>query len=126
MGMQNALWLASIFGPMLVIMGLWMLLYNDNMVKIIASLKSTPACFYMLGMANLLIGLTIISQYNVWSWDAGFLVTLLGWILILRGILSLFVPQLLIKTTMSHTGNMKYMGLLPFIWGIALAWFAFS
>jgi uncharacterized protein YjeT (DUF2065 family) len=126
MGMQNALWLASIFGPFLVITGLWMLLYSENLIKIVTSVKNTPACFYLMGVINLLIGLTIISQYNIWNWDAAFLVTLLGWVLILRGILSLFVPQLLLKMTMNNNKTIKLIGIIPFIWGIALCWFAFS
>jgi uncharacterized protein YjeT (DUF2065 family) len=126
MGMQNALWLASIFGPFLVITGLWMLLYSENLIKIVTSVKNTPACFYLMGVINLLICLTIISQYNIWNWDAAFLVTLLGWVLILRGILSLFVPQLLLKMTMNNNKTIKLIGIIPFIWGIALCWFAFS
>lgn len=126
MGMQNALWLASIFGPFLVIVGLWMLLYSDNLEKIVASIKNSPGTFYVIGVANLLVGFTIISQYNMWHWDGSFLVTLLGWVLVLRGVLSLFVPQLLIKVTMSHGGMTKFMGIIPFIWGIALCWLAFA
>jgi len=123
--MQNALWLASIFGPLLAIVGLWMLLYHENMMKVLNSIKSTPALFYMSGWMSLLIGLVIVSQYNVWMANLAVLITLLGWVLIIRGILALFIPQLLIKLTMEKTSWCKVMGIIPFVWGLLLCWFAF-
>ena len=123
--MQNALWLASIFGPLLAIVGLWMLLYHENMMKVLNSIKSTPALFYMSGWMSLLIGLVIVSQYNVWMANLAVLITLLGWVLIIRGILALFIPQLLIKLTMEKTSWCKVMRIIPFVWGLLLCWFAF-
>lgn len=123
--MQNAVWLAGIFGPMMVILGLWMLLYADNLMKVWTAIKGSPAMFYLISIVNLLIGLTILNQYDVWSSDAFVLVTLLGWVQVIRGVMGLFVPQLLIKLTMSNVSFMKGMGLIPFIWGLALCWLAF-
>jgi len=123
--MQNALLLASIFGPLMAIVGLWTLLYHENMMKVVNSIKSTPALFYMTGWMSLLIGLIIVSQYNVWSMTLAVLVTLLGWAMIIRGILALFIPQLLVKLTMGKPSYCKVMGFVPFIWGLLLCWFAF-
>jgi hypothetical protein len=123
--MQNAMWLASIFGPFMTIMGLWMLLYSDNLIKVWNSIKGSPASFYFSGVMNLLIGLTVLSQYDMWSWDAYVLVTLLGWVMVVRGVMALFVPQLLIQLTMSNTSFMKAMGIIPLVWGLALCWLAF-
>ena len=123
--MQNAVWLSSIFGPMLVILGLWMLAYGDNVVKVMASFKSTPSAFYLSGLVNLLVGLTIISQYNVWMWNVSVFLTLLGWGQLIRGILVFFIPQLLIKHTMTNHSFMKGVGIVPLVWGLILCWVAF-
>lgn len=123
--MHRAMELAAIFGPFLTIMGLWMLLYIENMMKVMGSLKTSPGAFYILGLINLLLGLTIINIYNNWTLDLSFLVTLLGWVMVLRGILVFFVPQLVIKTTMSKQKTIHYMGIIPLIWGLLLSWFAF-
>jgi hypothetical protein len=124
--METAMWLASIFGPFLVIMGLWMLLYSDNVVKVFASIRNTPAAFYVGGVMNLLVGLTILSMYQDWYWDLTIFVTLLGWLLLLRGVLVLYMPQLLIKTTMTNLSTMKWMGIIPLVWGALLCWLAFA
>jgi len=123
--MQNAMWLASIFGPFMTIMGLWMLLYADNLMKVWNAIKNSPASFYFGGVCNLLIGLAILSQYDMWSMDAYVLVTLLGWVMVIRGVMTLFVPQLLIQLTMSNSSFMKVMGIIPLVWGLALCWLAF-
>ena len=125
MYLDSAVYLASVFGPFLVILGLWMILYSKNLVKIWASFKTTPSAFFLMGAINLLLGLFIISHYNFWSWSKSFLVTLLGWVLIIRGVMAFFVPQVLIKATMSDPASAKMVGWIPFIWGMILCWVAF-
>ena len=123
--MQNAVWLASIFGPFLSIMGLWALMYSDNMMKICNSVKNSPAALYFNGVMNFLIGIFIVNQYNVWMMDIYFLITLLGWFAIVRGVAALFVPQIFMKCLMARSDSFKYIGLLPLVWGLALVWLAF-
>ena len=123
--MDKAIWLAGVFGPFFTIWGLWMLLYSENLIKVMTSIKSTPGAFYLMGMLNLLLGLFIVNMYNVWMWHPAVLVTLLGWVLLIRGVLALFVPQLLIKYTMTSHKGMRAIGLIPLVWGLALWWFAF-
>lgn len=122
--MQNAMWLASIFGPFLMILGIWMLFYHDNMVKICASLKNTTCCLYVIAIINILIGLTVISQFNDWTMGLSILVTLFGWFILIRGLMGLFVPQVLMKW--AHDASwMKVKGIIPLVWGFGLCWFAF-
>ena len=125
MDMQIAHYWAHVFGPFLVIVGLWMLLYSDNLAKIMTSIKGSPACFHILGLLQLLIGLILITQCNVWKMSGAFFVTLLGWVFLLRGVLSLFFPQVLMKIL--PKGNWtKFAGIIPLVWGILLYWVVIS
>ncbi|HSW86083.1 MAG TPA: hypothetical protein VLG49_01130 [Rhabdochlamydiaceae bacterium] len=123
--MENAMWLSSIFGPFLAITGLWMLLYNENFMKVLNSIRNNPGSLYITSVINLLIGLAILSWYNDWSWEPSLLVTLLGWAMIVRSVLLLFIPQLIIKTMMIDHGFTRMMGAIPLAWGILLCWLAF-
>lgn len=123
--MQNAVGLATIFGPFMVIHGLWLLFYQANVSKIMASIRNTPATFYCAALVNLLLGLTIISQFNIWTPSLPLFVTLLGWWLIVRGIFSLFVPQAFLKIMMSSPNSSRIGGVLTLIWGLLLCWLAF-
>lgn len=120
--MSSALMIAQVFGPFLGILGLWMLLYGENVVKIMTSIKNTPAAHYLSSSVNMLVGLFIMNSYNIWSWDMMFFVTLLGWVVFIRGVLGLFVPQLMVRLFMSNVSWMKSMGIIPFVWGLILIW----
>ena len=121
--MQNsAMWVAAVFGPLMAIVGFWMMMYTDNMMKVMTSLKNTPAAFYLMGTLNMLFGLAILNIFNVWSWDKYLLVTLLGWVLLVRGVGSLFAPHLVMKASMGDQKNAKVFGIIPLVWGLALCW----
>lgn len=120
--MESAMMLARVFGPFLGILGLWMLLYGDNVVKIMTAMKNSPSALYASAVFNLLIGLFIINAYNVWIWDVFFFITLLGWVMFIRGLLGLFMPQAIVKGVMTKGNWMKTMGIIPFVWGLILTW----
>ncbi len=123
MDIQIAHYWAHVFGPFLVILGLWMLLYSDNLAKIATSIKGSPACFHILGILQLLMGLILITQCNIWKVNGIIFVTLLGWVFLLRGILALFFPQVLIKLIARGKWT-KFAGIVPLVWGIILYWVA--
>jgi uncharacterized protein YjeT (DUF2065 family) len=125
MDMQLAHYWAHVFGPILVLMGLWMFLYSENVAKILASFKTSPACFHLLGMIQLVFGLMIVVRCNAWYWDWSLAIVLLGWFFVVRGVLSLFFPQVLMKM-FSKAKMSRAMGIIPLIWGLILYWFSFS
>lgn len=120
--MSSAIMIAKVFGPLLGIVGLWMLLYGENVIKIATSVKNSPAAQYAGAFYHLLFGLVIIHFYNVWNWNAFFFVTLLGWWMFIRGVLGLFMPQLIVEWFMTKATWMKTMGIIPFVWGLILTW----
>ncbi len=122
--MGEAIFLSSIFGPYLLIMGLWMLVHRKNYEKIGESISKTPMAIYIVGWTSLLIGLVIISTYDVWEWDALVFVTLLGWAYLVRALIVLFMPQLYLKAEAHKKSWIKLGGIIRFVWGILLCWIA--
>ena len=120
-----AVWLASVFGPFLTIIGVWMLVYTDNLMQTYHSLKSAPALVYLRSVFNLVLGLFIIAQFNVWEKDASLMVTLLGWGFFSRGAVTLFAPQFAMKMGLSDQKILQVRGIIPLIWGLLLLWYAF-
>jgi hypothetical protein len=123
--MDNAMMLAKIFGPFLMIMGLWMLVFCEHLMKVWTAIRTSPFAIYAQGTLNLLVGLVMLEMYNVWQADAFVFVTLLGWFWVIRGVLCLFFPKTIIKWQFSREGVMKGMGILPLVWGLILSWIAF-
>jgi hypothetical protein len=123
---NTAMWLASIFGPLLAIVGLWKVIRKDQFTKALNAMKASPGLIYYSSIAYLWVGLTMLSQYDEWAWTGMVLVTLLGWVLVVRGIMGLFVPKLLIDLLMGKPTAIKAWGFIPLIWGLLLSWMAFS
>jgi len=123
--MATPVGLASIFGPILVIIGVWNLLYQENVKKMSESFKKTPSLMYIGGLINLIIGLTIINISPQWELHLTVLVTILGWFCFIRGLVIFFLPNLLLKMTRAQTNTFVFFGLLSVVWGLALCWLAF-
>ncbi len=123
--MHSLMLVANIFGPYLFIVGLAMLVHRHNCRKIMDSIRKTPAAFYGMGWTSLLIGLFVINQYNVWSFETmAIFVTLLGWAYFLRGIIILFTPQLFLRTEKHEACWATTGGVVRLIWGLLLIWVA--
>jgi hypothetical protein len=122
--MQNAIWLAAVFGPYLIIRGLWMLFYHENTGKIWTSIKNTPAVFHLGAVITLWLGLAVVNTYNIWMMNLTFFVTLLGWVMLVKGVFALFLPQVYFKTMM-HSASIRVWGVIGIIWGLLLCWLAF-
>lgn len=120
--MEHCMMIAHIFAPFLMIMGIWMLFYHGNLVKIGASIKATPGCFHIMNVVQLLIGLLLIKTCNVWEMSSVFFVTLIGWVFVIRSLLGLFFPQFFLKKL--HKGAwVRFMGIIPLVWGFFLYWY---
>ncbi|MBS0604730.1 MAG: hypothetical protein JSS60_06810 [Verrucomicrobia bacterium] len=94
-------------------------------MKVCTSVKNTPGVMYMMGVVNLLIGLTVLSQFNMWAWQLSLLVTIFGWVVLIRGLMAFFVPQFLVKKTMSKAQTLKIKGIIVLVWGFGMCWLAF-
>ncbi len=116
--------LAGIFGPFFVIVSIWCLSYDKQVKKVLDSLKHAPALLLMGGNINLLMGLVIVNLYSVWDLSLSVLVSLLGWVLIVRGLLLLFFPEGMLK--LRKTTNWRFFfSFVSIVWGLGLCYYAF-
>jgi hypothetical protein len=115
--------LAWIFGPYLLIQGIWMFAQKENLLKICESIRKTPAAIYIAGWSSLLIGLTLINFFNVWQANIALVLTLLGWGYFVRGLIILFTPQLFLKLEIHEKRVMPTTALIRIIWGALILWF---
>lgn len=123
--MASSIMLASIFGPLLIITSLWALLYKENVKKVVDSMKKTPALQYFVGVVNVLLGIVLITSFNYWYMSIELLVTLLGWFLLIRGLILMFFPKTLDSMMRTYMKSSLLYSLIGIAWGLALTWFAF-
>ncbi len=120
--MEHAVWLSGILGPVFTIMGLWILLRTDELMRMWASIKVTPAFLYFGGILNLLIGCTVLSTYHVWSLSLFVLLPIIGWVAIIRGILVLFAFDTAMKLAVLSEPYWKQLAFIPLLLGLCLSY----
>ena len=126
--MELAIWLASILGPVFAILGLWMVTKTHDVEKMWASIKATPAILYVGGAMNLFLGFTILSLYRTWAMNLAVLVTIVGYLQLLRGLLIFFAHDWTMKMNakIMKKENIRIAACVPLVFGILLSWFAFA
>jgi hypothetical protein len=83
-------------GPVLLVMGLGMALgllaegeaYSSLMKEFIGS----RALIFITGVLALVAGLAIVNAHNLWVKDWRVIITILGWLFIVRGLVNLLFP----------------------------------
>lgn len=87
------LFLAKLIGLFTTVVGVCIGLHKEQNVTTIDALAHSPDVLLVFGVIALLAGLGIVLSHNVWSGGTlPVLITLLGWILVLRGVVLLFLP----------------------------------
>jgi hypothetical protein len=90
--MQTSIFLAKLIGPALLMVGIGVLMHRAHYRAVAAEVVGSRALFYMISVIGLVAGLAIVLVHNVWTLDWRVLITLFGWINVVRSALSLLLP----------------------------------
>ncbi|MDE0151918.1 MAG: hypothetical protein OXK80_05430 [Bdellovibrionales bacterium] len=85
-------------GYLIGIVGLSVLLRTQNWINILNDVcswkKQTLITFTLLcSFLYLPIGMAIVLIHNEWSWSSAVIVTILGWVMVLKMLVFLFFPE---------------------------------
>ena len=90
---QSTIVLARIVGPLLAVSGLALSARPGIIPRIIDAFAADPSAALLWGLMALLLGLTVLAFHQRWNGPVEIAITLLGWILILRGVILLLFPD---------------------------------
>ncbi len=126
--MENSIFLAKVIGLYLLIAGLMLLIRRGAVGEVIDELTRSPALVAFAGSISLAIGLLLVVSHNHWSRDWTVVVTLLGWLALLQGVIRLFYPEGVVRwgKTLASTGATGVAGVIVFAIGGFLAYRGFS
>jgi len=105
-----------------------MLVHQHRFKKTTSDLLGNAMLITLTGCIMLVVGLLIVVHHNVWTPDWPVLVTIIGWILLLQGLMRLFVPDAFIKMARDMQAKLVYtLGCWVRLFiGIYLIWAGFS
>ncbi len=127
--MQTSFFLARLLGPILLVPGLGLLSNPGGFRTMAAEVLGSLTLIYLFGVIDFAGGLAIVLTHNVWiaSWHV--LITLIGWLLLLRGAARILIPDT-IKSYAATTlipNNQFYLvsGVVLVILGLVLCYFGY-
>ena len=91
--MQAPVFIARLIGPPLVVIGIGVLLNEANYAAMIAEAAQSPTLIYLSGPLTILPGLAMLIVYRAWTADWRVVVTILGWLLAIGGVIRIVLPQ---------------------------------
>ena len=132
--MTNSTLIARLMGPVLLIMGIGTALgvlgvgmaagdYTSLMREM-----ANPPLTILVGILTLLAGLAIVNAHNLWVSDWRVIITILGWLAIIRGALSLLFPagmQVIGETIVATTSGPIIAALIILVLGGILSWMGY-
>ena len=92
--MNSSNFLARLLGPMLLVIGLSMAVNRKTYTAMATEFLASRSLVYLAGVFALTGGLAIVLNHNVWAADWRIIITLLGWISTLAGVVRLLLPDL--------------------------------
>lgn len=99
--MEISITIAKILGPIFVIIGTGVLINLKTYQKMIDSFIKTPGLLYLGGFMSLLWGLIVIEFHNIWVANWTVLITIFGWLAVLKGVVIIMFPNSMIKLSES-------------------------
>ncbi len=90
--MQPAVYIARIVGPLFVVLGIGILLNQGIYTDMIGQAVLVPVLIYLSGVLAFTAGVAMLNGYHAWTADWRVIVTILGWIMVLAGIIRIVLP----------------------------------
>ena len=91
--METSIFLAKVIGLVSVISTTAILIRYKKFLALEEEVARNPANIYLSGFTILILGVLLIVSHSVWTYDWRLVVTVLGWVILLKGAGRIFFPE---------------------------------
>lgn len=102
--MDTSILLARIIGPLLLVVGVGIFINLEHYRRLVVDFGASPLSIYMAGTTALVLGLLIVAYHNVWEWRWPVIITVMGWLALVKGAVRIIVPKL-VAARAAHYGR---------------------
>ena len=116
--------IARIVGPLFAVIGIGMLLNQKLYSDMIGQAILVPVLIYLSGLLAFTAGVAVLNGYRSWTADWRVIITILGWIMVIAGIIRIVIPAVtasLALTLFSGTAGMATTGVIVLVVGAFLS-----
>lgn len=122
--MDLSVLLAQVIGAVYLAVGLGMLLDGGYYKKAFPAMLKDPGAMYIGGFMALVAGFFMATYHNVWEgWPI--LVTLIGWLALLKGLLLLIFPKGMLDWSAKMMKHVSKFSFVVIALGLVFSYFGF-
>lgn len=126
--MEWSIFLGKFFGIYLIIMSIFILIRQHLLNEVVDSFLKNSGLMYFSGSLLVFFGLLLVLSHNVWQFNWRVIITLLGYLMLLKGLMRLFFPvwgrNFILKTV--HSNKRLYVGFGTLALGLYLTLAAYQ
>jgi len=118
--MPPAILIARLVGPVFATLGIGILCNLTLYTDMVGQATTIPTLVYLFGAMSLAAGIAILHGHHAWTADWRVVVTIIGWLLVIGGVLRIVLPRLIANvatTVYSGPGAMAVAGVIVLIIG---------
>ena len=123
-----SIFFAQVVGFYILLLCALMLLQPQRFKKIMSDILGHQASLFICATMNILFGLVILVPHNMWVAGWPVLITIIGWLTLLKGAVTLFFPEKFIKLAKNLMDKIGFK-IWTWIWlliAIYLIWMGFA
>lgn len=127
--MEISIFLAKVIGLYLIIVSLFMLLRYQVFTDLLREAIKQPGVMFLSAIETIMIGLLLVVGHNIWLWGWPVVITILAWIILIKGIFRLFFPAAAERSGnwwLDHPAYLYVSAVITLIVGIYLTYNGFS
>lgn len=87
----------QVFGIIYLVIGLGMIINTRTYRKMILNFSENTSITYLSGAVSIFVGYLLLTFFNSSSWNLTLILTIVGWIAMVKGSLILMFPKLMSK-----------------------------
>ena len=125
--MELSIFIAKALGLIYLVIGLGTLFNEKYYRNLIDDMAKNDGVIYIGGVIALITGLAIVSYHNRWDGNWTIIITLLGWLALAEGIMTLLIPDIMAKCSykMMKKSNFGLLQIFTLIIGLVFCYFGF-
>lgn len=127
--METSKFLGKVIGIYLIIIAVALFVNMHQFVIYVQALINNAALMFVSGFFTLILGILVVVSHNIWKWHWRVIVTIIGWITLVKGASLIFYPHFIDKVTVLFIQNPQvayFSAGLDFVIGLILVYFSFK
>lgn len=117
--MDTTILVAKVLGIYLVVAGLFLIVKGKTLPHMLRDFFDHPAVCYLTGIILIFLSSMYLIQYNIWDGTWKTAITVFVWLIMIKGLAYVFVPQTLNEITVKKfRGMFVIYGLIAILVGI--------